>query len=310
MEITMVNLLFSMLVTSLLVLASCGEEKKKPAPSADATPTPEPTDSSDASSKEIERLKAKIDELSSSSEPDDNDGWLLVGEPQITKELSVRVDFDDDDFGKRMELTLSECGNIKLLGEYKGETTISNTVISKVGNISEVRFYHPNGEATASSGACKLTANIKIYATSSTEQSKSKKINIKAGSVKLSKAKYSDGTDRPFFALKDNGRVTLTVTTKGISSDEWVSVFLWRKNVDNYRYAGEALSGLRSDNTVRGEVCKGGIVSEENSEELVCEGINRVTNDWMRNIPTTGNYILMIKVEEGLAILETGELEE
>ena len=304
----MIKALCKILVISSMILVSCGEEKKKPAPSADTTPTPEPTDTSDATSKEIERLKAKITELSSSSEPDDNDGWLVVDDPQITKELLLRVDFANDDFNKQMKLTLNECGDIKLLG-FGSSDAISNTVNARVGNLIRVGFYRANGEITAPSGACKLTATIIKVSDGKAGKTKFEKISIKAGNTKLSKAKNSDGTTRPFFATNDEGRVTVSVATKGITADEILIMVFKKIDSDGYRVVGFALGdNTRPDGRIIAEVCKVFVFRERENNELICR--SEGTLEWMTQRPTRGNYLLMATDKKDItAIIETGEIQ-
>ena len=61
-----------------MMLISCSDDEERPKPIN--SPSPTPADGSDASSKEIERLKSKIDELSNNpTEPtEEDDGWLVV----------------------------------------------------------------------------------------------------------------------------------------------------------------------------------------------------------------------------------------
>ena len=302
------------LVVSSIILGSCGEEKKS-APSAETTPTSESADSSDASSKEIERLKAKIAELSSNSaEPiDDNDGWLLVGEPQITKELFVHLNFDDDDYGKRVELTLSECGDVKLLGGSTAISAISSTVTGIVGAPIGIRFYHSNGEVTAPSGICKLTATVIGASNGEGDKEESKKLTIKAGNVKLSKAKYSDGSTRPFFDTNDEGRVTISIANKGFTTGDML-FFLYKQENTYFSFFGTALDEIGADNTITAEVCKEFNIPRRQNNESTCSN-----NQWLTRIPAEGNYLLFAvgydssterRVGNVSAILETGELEE
>ena len=269
------------------MLISCPDDEKRPKLSNTPSPTPTPTDGSDASSKEIERLKSKIDELTNNptGPTEEEDGWLLVGEPKIGEGVSIRVDFDDDDFDKRMSLTISECGNVRLLKSNITSDSVAFTdnIDSEVGEYNRVSFYRPNGEVNAPSGACKLTASL-LDTSGKQRESKSKEITIKAGVIKLSKAKNPDGTFKPFFATK-SGRVTLDVAIKGIGDNE-VSITLWKETSDDdYRHIGEARGDTGSDGELIGaEICKGSFIAEEN-EEVRCVG------DWLTRIPTEGSHM-------------------
>ena len=292
-----------------VMLISCPDDEKRPKPSNTPSPTPTPTDGSDASSKEIERLKSKIDELTNNptGPTEEEDGWLLVGEPKIGEGVSIRVDFDDDDFDKRMSLTISECGNVKLLKSNITSDSVAFTdnIDSEVGEYNRVSFYRPDGEVNAPSGACKLTASL-LDTSGRQRESKSKEITIKAGVIKLSKAKNSNGTTRPFFATKNNGRVTLDVAIEGIDDDEALVLLFVETAAGVYRFVGSVYGDTGSSRELRSaEICNDWFIAEEN-EEMRCN-----KDRWLTNTPTGGSYLLFLNSEGSASgILETGEIKE
>ena len=320
----MIKLLFGVLISSLMILFSCGE-KKKPAPSAEATPTPEPADISDASSKEIERLKAKITELSSSSVEPVDDGWRLVprehGAIRVNSGLYVRVDFSEHDLVLRrtLHLTLSECDDIKMVGTGEEIAILEANTIKNglVGSLVEVFLYRPNGAITPPANPCTLTAKV-IDRNGSAISSKNKKINLEKGVIKLIHPKDSDGTNRPYFALDDNNNVTLSIDTEGIITDNDLRIEIYKEDTkrEKYIFAGSALAlDFPKDGKIRVKVCG---LGEHFYEKLnIYCGVDLNNQKWLTTIPQ-GNHLLIVKAynaNTGVfsvrnALLETGNLEE
>ena len=310
----------------LLVIISCGgkgERKGVKTPQATPTPTNDPTSSD---SKEIKKLKAQLAEMNSKSNASaDSDGWLIPNEINFNNKVSIRVDFDDDDLGKHMRLTLTECGGVKILSEpteirsIDDRSTAYNTAFGKVGGLVNFFLYRANGEVTAPSSPCKLTADILDLGDESylntddlddygVEDTKTKTITIKAGTARLSQLQNDDGTDKPYFATS-NGRATLSVMTHGISDRVTILVFNEQGGASNsYQLIGKAkVLDLPSDGLFEAELCETPYLTNEEDGSISCRDDSN-SERWITTVPTR-NHLLIARSSEGdkKILLETGE---
>ena len=320
--------LFEILIASLLILISCGEENKnlgkKPAPSADATPIPTPT-----YSKEIEKLKARITELSSNPAEPIDDGWRLVpfnldpDKIMVNSALLVRVDFSEWDLVLRrtLHLTLSGCDGIKMVGtgERDVATIQTNTIKNgEVGSVVETFLYRSDGAITPPTNPCTLTAKI-IDIDGSEISSKKKEFTLEKGVVRLIQPKNLDGVNRPYFALDSNNNVTLSIDTEGIITDDDLRIGIYREDTrrKEYIFIGSALVfDFPKDGKInRVKVCSRAMHAYEKGN-IYC-GLDLNNKEWLTTIPQ-GNHLLVVQAydrDTGVvavrsALIETGELEE
>lgn len=317
----------------MIILVSCGEkvssgnENSKTKP----TSTPEPaTDPDEISDKE----PAPTPTLP--TEPD-NDGWLLAPFAdtldkgiRINSGAYVRVDFEKWDLVlmKQLRLSLSECGDVKLVGGDLREAIIEAVgVNSTVGRLATIFLYRPNGTITApSTSSCTLTAEvIEREKPDEIKVKKSKTFKIKEGAVKISQSKNPDNTLKPYFALDSDGDVTLSLDTQGAITDDDLRIVIYKEDDDNqsrFIWAGSALVlnfkdryGYLTGKINEVKVC--GIAAHAYEKGNLYCGPDLNNQQWLTTLPQ-GNHLLIVRAydnETGIiavrnALLETGPINQ
>lgn len=296
-------------LVALTVVISCGKPTKEKPSSGDNSTGDQVAEDSE----EIKKLKAEIERLNNKQslpvdlKPDD-DGWIITAgdndeKIRIGGTVWVRVDFADDDIRKQMHMKLSDCSGVKITGEEIASSTgLSTTINSKVGKITEVSFYRQTGEVTAPAGACKLTATIINRADGSRGKSKSKTFSIEAGTVKLSQLENTD-----YFAINTDGKLTISLKTKGIDagSSVMIVVFDSRRKGNSDDFVGIApITNFPSNGEIRNVRICGNAVGPNDDGDLIC-GDN--DDRWLTGIAADDYLIHVVGYSDEIGVKKSNK---
>ena len=244
------------ILTLLMFVISCekevgsGSDSSKPKPTA----TPEP-----ATSPKDETLDNTADSSPKTVEPDD-DGWRLIPFEgtldegiRVNSGSYVSVDFDDHDIvmHNQLDLKLSNCGDIKLVGTKKRGVAIldSGTIQTTVGELTAIFLYRPNGAITApSTSSCTLIAEVIKREDGEVRESKKKTFKIREGATKIIQSTTAEETPKPYFALDSDGDVTLSLDTQGAITDDDLLIEIYKESEEGqFVFVGSALEiGFRN----------------------------------------------------------------
>lgn len=319
------------LITSiLLVLISCTDEKvgsdihnSKPEP----TTTPDPATSPDETS---DNQTALAPTPTPTPPIPGDDGWLLVPFEdtlddgiRINSGAYVRVDFEKWDlvFNKQLRLSLSECGDVKLVGGEMREANLdSESINTNVGMLTGIFLYRPSGTTNPpSTNLCTLIAEVIARENGDVTDSKKKTFKIKEGAVKISQSKNPDNTLKPYFALDSDGDLTLSLDTQGAITDDDLRIEIYKQDeYQRFVFIGSSIVlnfkdtyGYLKGKIDEVKVCGIAIHAYEKGN-LYC-GPDLNNKQWLTTLPQ-GNHLIIARAYESKtgiiavrnALLETG----